>query len=64
MLAVPMAVTFLGYDLGLLAVAVLIVVVAMGLPFFTATFGYLRAKRVAVEREIAEERELEAGGRN
>ncbi|MGH3135102.1 MAG: hypothetical protein ACRDPV_01235 [Gaiellaceae bacterium] len=57
-------VTFLGYDLGDLGVAVLIVVVAVGLAFFTATFGYLRAKRAAAERELAPERELENGGRN
>ena len=54
-----MAVTFLGYDLGDIGVAVLIVVVAFGLASFTATFGYLRAKRAAAERKMAEERELE-----
>jgi hypothetical protein len=59
MLLVPMAVAFLGYDLGDLGVAVLIVAVAVGLACFTATFGYLKAKRATAEREVAAERALE-----
>jgi len=62
MLGDPMAVTFLGYDLGDLVFAALFVVVALGLAFFTATSGYLRAKRAAAEREMAEERELGGTG--
>jgi hypothetical protein len=55
-------VAVLGYDLSDLVFAVLFVVVALSLACFIATFGYLKAKRVAIEREMAEERELEAGG--
>ena len=41
-------------------------VVVLGLACFTATFGYFRAKRVAMEQEMRaqEEREANAGGLN
>jgi CdiI immunity protein len=62
MLGNPMAVTFLGYDLGDLVFAVLFVAVGLGLAFFTATSGYLRAKRIAAEREMAEEQDAARPG--
>jgi hypothetical protein len=64
MFRAPMAVAFPEPDWGSLGVAALIVVVVCGVACFTATFGYLRAKRAAAEREMAEERELEADGLN
>ena len=50
-----MPVAFLGYDLGALVFAVLFVSVALGLACFTATFGYLRVKRAAMEQEMRAE---------
>jgi hypothetical protein len=64
LIEISIAVTFLGYDLSELVFALVFVLVALGLATFTATFGYLKAKRAAVEREMAEEREFEMDGPN
>ena len=49
-----------------MTVLVVLIVLACVLAFFTATFGYLRARIAAMEQERRDEQEseLDAGGRN